>query len=63
MVWIDRYFWLRLDSPDGNSRRTLKFIHRPNHNSFRGLKLFSYRHYNWPRLEKFLHKLGIFESY
>lgn len=56
--WWERYFLMSLNSPDGNSGRTLVFIVNPKRNPYKGIKLWSWRHKQYPKLERFFVKRG-----
>lgn len=61
--WWEKRFCIELNSPDGNSGRTLKFITCPKNNAFKGVKLLSWHKGERPKLERFMTKRGVWPSW
>lgn len=51
--FVGRRFCIWLDSPDGNSTRTLTFITRPSKNAYKGIDICSWKPGERERLERF----------
>jgi len=61
--WWYKRFQISLNSPDGNSGRTLVFVLRPRKNPYGGIKLWSWHKGDYRKLERFFNNRGVYASW